>query len=68
MMTPRRFAPDSVVLVRAAFRAEGSAVAQLYEIAGYTVGMSIDFNELKLSDGISRLILPGANMECELTE
>jgi hypothetical protein len=68
MMTSRRFAPDSVLLVRAAFRAERSAVAQFYETAGYPVGMSIDFNELKLADGISRLILPGSNMESELTE
>ena len=28
------------------------------------LGLIINFNELKLADGISRLILPGANMEC----
>ena len=27
------------------------------------LGLIINFNELKLTDGISRLILPGANME-----
>ena len=27
------------------------------------LGLIINFNELKLADGISRLILPGANME-----
>jgi hypothetical protein len=27
------------------------------------LGLIINFNELKLTDGVSRLILPGANMD-----
>jgi hypothetical protein len=27
------------------------------------LGLIINFNELKLTDGVSRLILPGANLE-----
>jgi hypothetical protein len=41
-----------------------SAVARLYEAgAGYSVGPDHNFNELKLTDGVSRLIIPGANLE-----
>lgn len=29
---------------------------------GFTVGLLINFNESKLTDGVSRLILPGANL------
>jgi hypothetical protein len=27
------------------------------------LGLIINFNELKLTDGVSRLIIPGANLE-----
>ena len=33
------------------------------KILDIPLGLIINFNELKLADGISRLILPGANME-----
>jgi GxxExxY protein len=33
------------------------------KLLGIPLGLIINFNELKLTDGVSRLILPGANLE-----
>ena len=34
-----------------------------HEAAGHSPGLIVNFNESKLTDGVSRLILPGANLE-----
>ena len=40
-----------------------SATVKLHAAARHSLGLVINFNEQKLTDGLSRLILPGANLE-----
>jgi hypothetical protein len=38
-----------------------STTPKLHEIAEFPLGLLINFDEIKLTNGVHRLILPGAN-------